>query len=49
MPDFGLMGGSSAIEFYPCESLEVVVAAVYAESSLVVEELAWDLEVEAAV
>lgn len=49
MTYFGLVGGPSPVELYPCEALEVIVAAVYAKSALVVEQLAWDLEGEAAV
>lgn len=49
MSNFRLVGGSSPVELYPREALEVIVAAVYAESALVVEQLAWDLEGEPAV
>ena len=46
MADFWLVSWASPVELYPCEALEVVVAAVYAESSLVVQQLARDLEVQ---
>lgn len=49
MAYFGLMGGTSSVELYPREALEVIVAAVYAESALVVEQLTRNLEGEAAV